>query len=131
MQIKGRLTADAKLQTTKTEKQVVNFSIAHNQGYKPKGQEYREEPVYFNCSYWLNPSVAEQLLKGALVEAKGRIGTWAYINKAGEPIAQLTFHVDDIEIKAYAKDREPYNIPVNMEATVPAIGADTSEDLPF
>ncbi|WP_025144896.1 single-stranded DNA-binding protein [Pedobacter jeongneungensis] len=131
MQIKGRLTADAKLQTTKTEKQVVNFSIAHNQGYKPKGQAYREEPVFFNCSYWLDPSAVEQLLKGALIEATGRIGTWAYINQAGNPVAQLIFHVDDFEIKAYAKDREPYTIPVNQDVAVAAVGASTSEDLPF
>ena len=37
MEITGRLTADAVVQKVNSEKQVVNFSIAINDNYKPNG----------------------------------------------------------------------------------------------
>ena len=36
MEITARLTADAKVNTLKDERQVVNFTIAINDSYKPK-----------------------------------------------------------------------------------------------
>lgn len=52
MEIVGRLTADATVNTLKDERKVVNFSVAVNDSYKAKGNE---QPVkvtnYFNCSY--------------------------------------------------------------------------------
>lgn len=37
MEITGRVTADASVQKVNNDKQVVNFSIAINDNYKPKG----------------------------------------------------------------------------------------------
>ena len=37
MELTGRITADAVIRTVKEEKQVVSFSIAINEYYKPKG----------------------------------------------------------------------------------------------
>jgi len=75
MEIIGRLTAEAKVNTLKNEQKVVNFSVAVNDYYKAKGAE---QPVkltnYFNCAYWMNPSIAQHLTKGILVELYGRIG---------------------------------------------------------
>ena len=55
MEITGRLTADATLHQVGENKEVVNFSIAINDSYKPKGSsEVKEVVTYINCSYWLN-----------------------------------------------------------------------------
>ncbi len=37
MEMTARLTEDAKISITKSEKQVVNFGVAINDSYKPKG----------------------------------------------------------------------------------------------
>ena len=37
MEIIGRLTADAKVNTLKGDRKVVNFSVAINESYKAKG----------------------------------------------------------------------------------------------
>lgn len=64
MEITGRLTADAVVQKVNSEKQVVNFSIAINDNYKPKGStEVKEVVTYIDCSYWLNAKTAQWLKK--------------------------------------------------------------------
>jgi single-strand DNA-binding protein len=60
MEITGRITANAVVHKVGNDKQVVNFSIAINDNYKPKGStEVKEVATYINCSYWLNPKIAE------------------------------------------------------------------------
>jgi len=55
MELVGRLTADAKVSILKNEGKVVNFSIAINDSYKPKGSEMATKVTTFvNCSYWIN-----------------------------------------------------------------------------
>lgn len=72
MEIIGRLTADAKVNETRNGRQVVNFSIATNDNYKPKdSDEVRQVTTYFNCSYWINSRVAKALTKGKLAELYG------------------------------------------------------------
>ena len=97
MEIIGRLTADAKVNTLKNEQKVVNFSVAINDSYKPKGMG---KPVkitnYFNCAYWVNPAIAQHLTKGTLVELYGRIGVNAWTNAEGIAKAALNFHVNNI-----------------------------------
>ena len=125
MEIVGRLTGDAKISTLKDGRQVVNFSIAINDSYKPKGIE---QPVkitnYVNCSYWINPAISAYLKKGSLVELSGRIGVDAWTNSEGEAKASLTFHVNTI--KLHGKTTAPKEPQMNAnEVTEPL------EDLPF
>jgi len=123
MEIIGRLTADAKVNTLKNGRQVVNFSIAINDSYKSKGMD---QPVritnYFNCAYWINPAIAEHLSKGTLVELYGRIGVNAWTNAEGSAKASLNFHVAKIKLhgkgNTAAKDR--------TEGTIEPL-----DDLPF
>ncbi|KDN55712.1 single-stranded DNA-binding protein [Flavobacterium seoulense] len=64
MEITGRLTADASVHKVNENKEVVNFSIAINESYKPKGStEIKEIVTYINCSYWLNSKTAQWLKK--------------------------------------------------------------------
>lgn len=126
MELTGRLTADAKVTTLKDGKQVVNFSVAVNDTYKPKGSEAAVKvATYFNCSYWINPGIAQYLTKGTLVECFGRVSVNAWNNAQGEAKASLNFHVNSIKLhgKSNAGTKEP--VPAAAEITEPL------EDLPF
>lgn len=141
MELVGRLTADATVSTLKGERKVVNFSVAVNDSYKPKGNE---QPVkvatYFNCSYWMHPAIAEHLTKGTLVELYGRISANAWTNAEGEAKASLNFHVNSIKLHgkpkgvdngnespaAPAKSKGKKKTAVNADAITEPI-----EDLPF
>ncbi len=99
MEIIGRLTADAKVNELKDGRKVVNFSIATNDNYKLRdSDEVKKVTTYFNCSYWINSSVAKALTKGTLAELYGRISVSNYINTAGETKASLNFHVNNIKL---------------------------------
>lgn len=63
MTITGRLTKDAVVNQLKDERNVVNFSVAINDSYKPKGGERTKVTTYCNCSYWISEKVAEHLRK--------------------------------------------------------------------
>lgn len=103
MEITGRVTADAAVRKA-GEKEVVNFSIAVNDRYKPKGStEYKEVTVFINCSYWLSVKTAQYIRKGAVVQVSGRIGMHVYINNEGNPVGSLDFHVNALSIISFAK----------------------------
>lgn len=130
MEITGRITADAKVSTLKDGRQVINFSVAVNDSYKPKGSEMDVKvATYFNCSYWLNPGIAPYLTKGALVECYGRVSVNAWTNAEGEAKASLNFHVNNIKLhgkgSAATDAVTKETVPAASEITEPL------EDLPF
>lgn len=51
MNIVGRITKNAEINTLKNDKQVVNFSVVINDRFKTKQGELREQTTYYNCSY--------------------------------------------------------------------------------
>lgn len=133
MEITGRLTADATVATTKTDKQVVNFSIAVNDSYKQKDTgELKEVTTYINCAYWLSAKAASWLKKSVLVQLYGRIGLNVYNNMEGKAVGSLTFHVNSIKTLAFPKNRTQGDMaalpsqPAAREGTPAPI-----DDLPF
>lgn len=133
MEIIARLTKDAEVKTLKDERQVVNFSVAINDSYKPKGAS---EPIrvttYVECAYWASPAIAKFLTKGTLVELYGRIGVNPYINIQGEARASLRFHVNNIKLHGGRKSN-PYVNNVEQEPATVVSGQLTEpmDDLPF
>jgi single-strand DNA-binding protein len=126
MEIVGRLTADAKVSTLKEKRQVVNFSIAINDSYKPKDSEQSVKITnYVNCSYWINPAIGEYLKKGSLVELSGRIGVNAWTNAEGEAKASLTFHVNNLKLHGGVNTAMKEKVTDAEDVTAPM------EDLPF
>ena len=103
MEITGRLTADSTVKTIGESRQVVNFSIAINDSYKPKDGERKEVTTYVECAFWRGANRSQWLKKGAMVQLTGRIGINAYTNRDGKAVAKLTFHVNDIKILVFAK----------------------------
>lgn len=135
MEITARVTADAKVNTLKDERQVVNFNVAVNDNYKTKGSnELRKVTNYFQCSYWLNSNIAQFLTKGTLVELTGRIGVNAYNNLQGEPKASLTFHVNNIKLhgKGNSIPENAQDSPNENEMVGEAESNESAkDDLPF
>lgn len=133
MNIIGRLTRDAKVNTLPNEKQVVNFSVAVNDSYKNKQGERVQLTEYFNCAYWISPNVAKVLTKGALVELTGRVSTQAWLNKEGKANAALHFHTT--QIKLYGGGRKTETVAGDngdgQTKTADKAAQATNEDLPF
>ncbi len=128
MEITARVTADAKVNTLKDERQVVNFNVAINDSYKPKdGREIKKMATFIQCAYWINPAIAKHLTKGTLVELFGRIGVNAYKDMQGEPKAALTFHVNNIKLHGKGKSTEAENKTAIAAAEI----TEPPEDLPF
>ena len=127
MEMTARLTGDAKISTLKNEKQVVNFNVAINDSYKAKGSNETTKIVtYVQCDYWVNPSIAQYLTKGSLVELQGRIGVNAYTGKDGEAKASLTFHVNTIKLHGSVSPKNDAQTQTDEPAKEPA-----ADDLPF
>lgn len=128
MEITGRVTADASVQKVNNDKQVVNFSIAINDNYKPKGStEVKEVTTYINCSYWLNTVTAQWLKKGTLVQLFGRIGMNVYNNSEGMAVGTLTFHTNNIKILVFPKKAET----TKASSAVKEKKSKKAQDVPF
>lgn len=126
MLVIGRITKDAVAKQLKDERQVIEFSIAVNDWYKPKGSEAGVKvSTFFNCSYWLNPRIAERLKKGTLVELSGRAGVNVYNDMKGEAKGSLIFHVNNIKIHQMVKAVTATALPAAESISEPV------DDLPF
>src|SRR6476620_7869794 len=125
MTIIGRITKDAVVNTLKDERKVVNFSVAVNDSYKPRGGERTEVTTYYNCSYWMSEKLAERLKKGALVEVSGRVFANAYAGTDGMVKASLNCHVNSVKIHAWPKAETAVSV-TGAEA-----GSQDPDDLPF
>lgn len=130
MEITGRITKDATVHKIGNDKQVVNFSIAVNDSYKPKGSaEFKEIVTYIDCSYWLSAKSADWLKKGALVQLFGRIGMNVYTASDGRALGSLTFHINNIKILVFAKKKHP--LAKDSSSKTAQNSSDKPDDLPF
>jgi len=108
MEITGRVTRDSEVRRA-GEKEVLNFTIAVNDRYKAAGSsEYKQVTTFINCSYWISIKAGQWVKKGAVVLLSGRLSMHVYINSDGNPIGSIDFHVNEINIVAFAK-RSSYN----------------------
>ena len=131
MNIVGRITKNAEINTLKNDKQVVNFSLAINDRFKTKQGELREQTTYYNCSYWLSANVAKILTKGTLVELTGRESASAWIGKDGEIKSGLNFHTSNIKVHGGGKKSDTEEQPASQPQKSNAFAEDTDDDLPF
>jgi len=103
MEITGRVTRDAEVRRA-GEKEVLSFTIAVNDRYKPAGSsEYKEVSTFIKCSYWISMKAGQWIKKGAVVLLSGRLGMHVYINDEGNPIGSIDFHVNAFNILVFAK----------------------------
>ncbi|GAA0537009.1 single-stranded DNA-binding protein [Chitinophaga japonensis] len=130
--IKGRLTADATVNTTKSNKQLVAFNLAVNESYRNANGETITSTEYFRCAYWKTTNIAPYLTKGTMLMLTGRLKADAYINKQGQATPSLDFHIRDIEFLSGGRRKD--NKAQGATAPAPAeteMVAVTEDDLPF
>jgi single-strand DNA-binding protein len=134
MNIIGRLTRDAQVHTLSNEQQVVNFSVAINDGYQNKQGERTEQVTYLDCAYWRTAKVAEYLTKGKLVELSGRVSARAWVDGDGALRTGLNFHTSEIKFHGGGKKEETVQASAklkNSKVTAQAQGVKDDDDLPF
>ena len=135
MEITARITKDAVVNQLKDEREVINFTVAINNYYKPKNSsEGKKITTFINCSYWLTSKIVQRLTKGTLVELSGRIGVNAYVDLQGEARATLTFHVNTIKIHSSGKLASEAFVPIHNEVGNSLAASEITEpadDLPF
>lgn len=126
MEFTGRITTDAKTSVVKDSKEVVNFSIALNERYTPKGStESKELTTYINVAWWMNSRISKILKKGAIVTISGWIYPRAYSDMEGNPKASINCHANKIQVIHFAKQSAKESTPANAEIIDPI------DDLPF
>lgn len=129
MEISGRITNDAVTAKVSNGREVVNFSIAVNDSYRPKGSaELKKIVTYIDCSYWMGSKMAQWLKKGTMVELFGRIGLNVYTNAEGRALGSLTFHTSNIKILVFPKTESDSNAPAVAKKST---AKDEPDDLPF
>ena len=129
MEISGRITKDAVTTKVSNDREVVNFSIAINDSYRPKGSdELKKIVTYIDCSYWMGSKMALWLKKGTVVELFGRIGLNVYNNAEGKALGSLTFHTTNIKILVFPKTENTAEVPAVPKKNAPK---DEPDDLPF
>ncbi|OLY94230.1 single-strand DNA-binding protein [Cnuella takakiae] len=89
MNIIGRTTKDAVVNTLSDGRKVVLFSVAVNDRYRHRVGDAVKTSTYYDCSYWLSEKLAEHLKKGTLVKVSGRVYVSAYTSADGSPRASL------------------------------------------
>lgn len=126
MEFTGRITTDARTSVVKDGKEVVNFSIALNERFKPKGStEPKEFTTYIDVAWWMNPAISKILKKGAIVTISGRIYPRAYSDMEGNPKASINCHANKIQIIHFAKRTTKESTLESAET------AELVDDLPF
>jgi len=132
MEITGRIVKDASIFKVKENREVVNFSIAVNDSYRPKGStEVKKIVTYIDCSYWLSAGLAQWLKKGTLVQLFGRIGMNVYIGNDSQAHGALTFHTSDIKILVFAQADSTKSAPAPAKAPKKQQASNDPDDLPF
>lgn len=125
MEFTGRITADAKISTIKGDKEVVNFSIAINDRYRPKGSdEFKELVTFINVAWWRGTAISKILRKGSIVTISGRIYANAYNDIEGNAKARINCHANAIKLIHTIKKEET----ADEKETV---FEETVEELPF
>ncbi len=127
MYFTGRLTADAAVRAVKVDKKVTGFNVAINDRFKTKEGERKEITTYVECSYWVNPGMAEYLKKGVIVEISGRVEAQAWKNRDREAQANLTCNVS--AVKLLGKSNNSRLERQDTKSKVTTTGGD--DDMPF
>ncbi|NHA03317.1 single-stranded DNA-binding protein [Mucilaginibacter sp. HC2] len=127
----GRLTANAKVNAVKGDKQVINFTVAINQRWKNKAGEKKEKTAFVDCAYWRNSGVAEYLAKGTVVEISGWMEAQAYESQKDGLKAGLTCTCDTIKLFSSAAKAEPAADAKGKKAAGAGKGTGADDDLPF
>ena len=106
----GNVTSDATVKLI-NNKQVINFSICVNEGYKNNSGEKHEKKYYFSCSLWHNSTTLPQYIKkGQLVYIEGNeVTANGYQNSNREISASVDVRVTTLKLLGSPKNSDENN----------------------
>ncbi len=86
VEIQGFLGRDAEEKTFESGRTLVSMSIATNESFKNKNDEWINNTTWHNVAYWKNKKDEDLsfLKKGELVSVTGKLNTRKYTDKKGE-----------------------------------------------
>lgn len=96
--ITGTVSANAQIRSV-NGKEVINFSIAVDDSYRPKGsEEVKKKVKFYDCGYWSDSKISQYLTKGKVVQLYGDTQARAWVDKDGKLHAGLSFTVFKIKL---------------------------------
>lgn len=131
MNISGRLTQDATVSTTTTGKEVVNFSVAVNDGYKNKQGEWVDDTAFIDCAYWRSTKPVSWLKQGLYVELTGQISARAWQEDNGNLRAGMNFKTSFIKPAWGTASKTDSVQASNKQQNGSPAKEDENDDLPF
>jgi single-strand DNA-binding protein len=127
MQISGTITANAVANKVASGKDVVNFDVAINEGYKTKEGEYKERTQFIRCAIWNRPAIVNILTKGTGVTVTGWLEPRAWIDNAtGIAKAGLNLTANKVDVIGKIVKETP-----QPAAEAMPVSDTPSDDLPF
>ena len=108
----GRLTKDPEIRMTQNGTKNCSFSLAVNRAVKKEGQP---DADFINCVAWNKTAdlMAQDLRKGSLIGAEGRIHTRNYDNQQGQRVYVTEVVTDSVQFlepkNAQSSQQNAYN----------------------
>ncbi len=132
----GNLGKDAVLNNV-NDKNVINFTVAHTEGYKDAQGNQRDKTTWVDCAYWTDRTgIAPYLKKGTQVYVEGTPDVRTYTTQDGRNGATLSVRVASVQLLG-AKPSEGGSAPQSApsyggQSSAPSAGdMNESDDLPF
>lgn len=118
LQVIGNLGKDC-IVTNVKGKNVIKFSVAHNEKYKDNTGSQREKTIWVECAYWVERTlISSYLKKGIQVYVEGIPEVRAYSSQDGKPGASLSLLVSNIQLLG-SRNQDPISTsPIKSEPVV-------------
>ena len=87
VEIQGFLGRDAEVRTFESGRTLITLNVATNESYKNANGEWITNTTWHNVTHWrtkMDESLRDDLKKGALVTANGKLQTRKYTDKEGK-----------------------------------------------
>ena len=86
VELRGHVGQDPKIITLDNGSQLTRFTLATNENYRTKSNEWKEETMWHNIAAWSSKSMPEfgKIKKGMFIELVGKIRYVKYKPKEGE-----------------------------------------------
>jgi single stranded DNA-binding protein (ssb) len=86
VELKGHVGQDPKISVMENGSKVVRFSLATNENYKNKENEWKEETIWHNIVAWSSKAMPDfyKIKKGTFIELTGKIRYVKYKTQSGE-----------------------------------------------
>lgn len=102
----GNIGKDAVLNNV-NGKNVINFSIAHNEKYKDQNGVEINKTLWISCALWVEKTgILPYLKRGTLVYVEGKPDAKIYTGQDGKSVANLHLRVSHIELLSSKKENE-------------------------